>query len=286
MELIAVGVALLAALAFAGSFVSQQHVAAQVPAERGKGLRLFLELAKSPIWWAGALGDVLGFVFQAVALGFGSVVLVQPVLVTSLVFALPLAARWNGRRIPKADAVWSVAVVAALAVFTVVGDTSRGSVTAAVEPWLWPAAVFGTALAALLVGGLATRGTAKALCFGALAGVAYGIIAPLTELTVVHLEKVGFAGLLSSWPLYVLVVLIVAGTAWQQSAFHAGSLGASLPATQVLEPLVAVVLGIWALHASLHTRGLGWAALAAAALVMAVGTVQLARSAARDAAPL
>ncbi|MDR2347439.1 MAG: DMT family transporter, partial [Bifidobacteriaceae bacterium] len=123
MELLAVAVALLAALSFAGSFVAQQHVAARVPAERGKGLRLFLELARSPLWWVGACGDGLGFALQALALAFGSVVLVQPVLVTAMVFALPLAARWNRRRVRRSEIVWSAVVVVALAVFTLVADT-------------------------------------------------------------------------------------------------------------------------------------------------------------------
>jgi drug/metabolite transporter (DMT)-like permease len=281
VELLAVAVALGAALCFAGSFVAQQHVAGRVSPEKGKGLRLFAELARSPMWWAGACGDGLGFGLQALALAFGSVVLVQPVLVTAMVFALPLAARWNGRRIARSEIVWAGVVVVALAVFTVVGDTGKGSVDDAVRPWIIPAIVFGLIGLGLFLLGLFGRGTLKALGFGALAGVVYGIIAPVTELVVVHLDHVGLVGLFGSWPLYVLVVLLLAGTAWQQTAFHAGELGASLPATQVLEPVVGVILGIWALNARLHTHGWGWVALGASAAAMVVGTVALARRAAR-----
>ncbi|MDR2565053.1 MAG: DMT family transporter [Bifidobacteriaceae bacterium] len=280
MDLLAIGVGLASALCFAGAFVAQQHVAAAVPAAKGKGLALFAQLARSPLWWAGATGDVLGFALQAVALAFGSVVLVQPVLVTSMVFALPLAARWNGRRIGRRDIGWAVLVVAGLAVFTVVGDSTKGSVSDAVRPWLWPAVAFGLACVGLALAGVAARGSAKALAFGLLTGVVYGIIAPLTELVVVHLGQVGALGVLRSWPVYALAVCVLAGTAFQQAAFHAGDLGASLPASQVLEPVVAVVLGLWALDARLTTHGLGWLALAAACLAMVVGTVRLARSAA------
>ncbi|MDR1185937.1 MAG: DMT family transporter [Bifidobacteriaceae bacterium] len=279
--MVAIGVGLLAALSFAGAFVSQQHVAAGVPAEQGKGLRLFAQLARSPVWWAGTLGDGLGFAFQAVALAFGPVVLVQPVLVTAMVFALPLAAWWNGRRIRRSDLGWAALVVVGLAVFTVVGDSDKGSVSNALEPWVWPGVVFGLACAALLVFGWLAKGSAKALAFGMLAGVVYGIVAPLTELVVVHLGHDGFFGLFRSWPIYALIVCVVAGTAWQQSAFHAGDLGASLPATQVLEPVVAVALGLWALDARLATHGWGWLVLGLAAAAMVLGTVRLARSAAR-----
>ncbi|MDR1634629.1 MAG: DMT family transporter [Bifidobacteriaceae bacterium] len=280
MDLLAIGVGLLAALSFAGAFVSQQHVAVRVPVEQGRGLRLFAQLARSPLWWAGALGDALGFAFQAVALAFGSVVLVQPVLVTAMVFALPLAAWWNGRRIHRADLVWALMVVAGLAVFTVVGDSTKGSVSDAVRPWLWPGLAFGLACAGLWLVGLVAKGALKALVFGLLTGVVYGIIAPLTELVVVHLDQAGLLALFRSWPLYALVVCVLVGTGFQQAAFHAGDLGASLPASQVLEPVVAVTLGLWALDARLATQGAGWIVLVAAALAMVAGTIQLARRAA------
>ncbi|MDR0593265.1 MAG: DMT family transporter [Bifidobacteriaceae bacterium] len=280
IDLIAIGIALASAFSFAAAFVAQQHVAAAVPEDRGRGLRLFASLARSPVWWAGAFGDGLGFALQAIALAFGSVVLVQPVLVTSMVFALPLAARWNGRRVARADLGWALLVVAGLAVFTVVGDSSKGSVSEAAQPWIWPGAACGVVVAGLWVTGWLAKGAVKALAFGALAGVVYGIVAPLTELVVAHLGDGGLLSLFHSWPGYALVVCVVAGSAWQQSAFHAGDLGASLPASQVLEPVVAVGLGFWALDARLTAHGLGWAALGLAAAAMILGTVQLARRAA------
>ncbi|MDR0365698.1 MAG: DMT family transporter [Bifidobacteriaceae bacterium] len=281
MEFVALAVALAAAVCFAGAFVSQQHVAFAVPEAKGRGLRLYLQLARSPIWWAGAVGDVAGFALQAVALGFGSVVLVQPVLVTAMVFALPLAAWWNGRRIRRSDLAWAVLVVVGLAVFTTVANTEKGTVSDAARPWLFPGITIGLVLAGLWLAGIKSKGTMRAFSYGALAGVAYGVIAPLTELSVVNLEQLGLLGLVKSWPLYALVVFMLVGTALQQAAFHAGDLGASLPATQVLEPLVAVALGFWALGAQLHTSLVGWVAIAAAGAAMAVGTVQLARSAAK-----
>jgi hypothetical protein len=169
-----------------------------------------------------------------------------------------------------------------LAVFTVVADTGKGQVDDAVQPWIQPGAAVGALCAALLALGWLAHGAWKALAFGALAGVVYGAIAPVTELVVVHLEQVGLGGLFGSWPIYALVVLMLAGTAWQQAAFHAGDLGASLPATQVLEPAVGVGLGIWALDARIHTGGWGWVALGAAGLAMALGTAALARAAARS----
>ncbi|MDR1442070.1 MAG: DMT family transporter [Bifidobacteriaceae bacterium] len=285
MELLAVVLALAAALSFAGAFVAQQHAAAGVPDGQGEGLRLYLRLARSPMWWAGALGDAAGFVLQAVALVFGSVVLVQPVLVTALIFALPLAARWNGRRVSRGDLCWAAVVVAGLAVFTVLADSTKESVSDAARPWIWPGAACVVACVGLFAAGWRTKGTVRAVAFGALAGMAYGIVAPLTELVMASLERTGPVGVLRSWPVYALLVWALAGTAWQQTAFHAGNLGASLPTTQVLEPVVAVGLGLWALGARLGTHGPAWLALGLAAAAMVVGTVRLARGAAQEGAP-
>ncbi|MDI9977155.1 DMT family transporter [Rhodococcus sp. IEGM 1307] len=65
----------------------------------------------------------------------------------------------------------------------------------------------------------------------------------LTTKGVVHLAGEGPRPLFSSLELYALVVVGAAAVALQQSAFQVGALQASLPATTVMEPLVASLLG-------------------------------------------
>lgn len=77
--------ALVAALLFAGASVAQQSAASEVP----EGSGLMSTLFRSPRWWAGVVGDGGGYVMQAVALAIGSVLVVQPLLVSALLFALP-----------------------------------------------------------------------------------------------------------------------------------------------------------------------------------------------------
>jgi hypothetical protein len=278
----AVGLALISALCYAAAFVGQHHAAAAVPESKARGLGLYKQLLRSKIWWAGSAGDFFGYASQAAALALGSVILVQPILVTSLVFALPLSLRWTGRRIGRAEIVWAAVVVAALAVFTVLADASTPAVDLSPRPWLWPGVAVVAALAVLGAAAGRTRGTRKALALGAATGVAYGLIAALTEMVVRCLARDGLVGMLTAWPTWVLVAALVGGTACQQSAFHAGRLSASLPATQVLEPTVGVGLGVWALHGTMSPGGWGWAAIGLAAVAMAAGTVQLARAAAAD----
>src|SRR3954447_6312612 len=102
---LAVALALAAAALFAVAAAAQQCSAAAVPDDRSS--QLVLTLVRRPLWWVGTLADVGGYVAQAAALGLGSLLLVQPLLVTGLLFALPLGARWAGRSLGRAELVWS-----------------------------------------------------------------------------------------------------------------------------------------------------------------------------------
>ncbi len=56
-------------------------------------MRLLVRLARRPLWIVGLFAHAVGTGLHAVALRFGALSLVQPLLVISLVFALPLRAR-------------------------------------------------------------------------------------------------------------------------------------------------------------------------------------------------
>ncbi len=86
--------ALVAALLFALGTILQQKAGLDEPTD-GASSGLLLRMAQRPVWLAGIAADALGFVAQAAALGIGRLVVVQPLLVTSVVFALPLGARFT-----------------------------------------------------------------------------------------------------------------------------------------------------------------------------------------------
>src|SRR3954468_21759644 len=105
---------------FAVATSMQHRVAVEVPHEQARGLRLSRRLLRSKQWWIGALLAVVGSAAHAAALGIGSLLLVQPLLVTILLFALPLSARWGGRRMSRADRWWSGVLTLALAAFLLI----------------------------------------------------------------------------------------------------------------------------------------------------------------------
>jgi hypothetical protein len=277
---LAAALALLAAALFAVAAAVQQRSAAAVPDDRAGGPALLLTLVRQPLWWLGSLADLSGYAAQAAALGLGSLLLVQPLLVTSLLFALPLGARWAGRELRRSDWTWSVLLAGALAVFVVSGEPTAGVDRAGARAWLPAAVVLGLLLCGCLAGAAVRRGTTRAVLLAVATGVLYGLGAALTK-GVVSLLDDGVVTLLTSWETYALALSLGAGTLLQQSAFQAGDLAASLPAVTVGEPVVAVGVGVAVLQEQLQADGAEWALIAGLVAVMAAATVALARSAAR-----
>lgn len=276
----AAGLALLAAVLFAVASAAQQRAAADVPDDVAAGLGLLRVLVRRPLWWVGTLCDVGGFAAQAAALALGSLLLVAPLLVTTLLVALPLGARWAGRRLRSADWIWAALLVVALAVFVVSGEPTEGVDLAPLEAWLPVAVVLAVVLAGCLVGAAARRGTRRAVLLAVAAGVAVGVTAALTK-GVVSLLDDGVLVLLTSWETYALAIALTGGTLLQQSAFQAGDLSASLPAMTVGEPVVAAAIGVAVLQEQLRADGAEWLLIAVLVVVMVTATIALARSTAR-----
>jgi hypothetical protein len=90
-----------------------------------------------------------GFAFQAVALRGGELSIVQPLLVTELVFALILRLLWVHQQIAKMAWTAEVITCAALAVFLTAAQPYGGHVQPDVADWASTLAVFGGAVVGL-----------------------------------------------------------------------------------------------------------------------------------------
>jgi drug/metabolite transporter (DMT)-like permease len=138
-------------------------------------------------------------------------------------------------------------------------------------------ACVGTVLVCVVVGAR-VEGRNRALLIATADGVLFGVVAVLTKVTVQRLNEEGPLGTLTIPAPYLVVILGVAATLLQQSAFHAGALQASVPTMLVLEPLVAVLLGVVVLGETLAVKEpITVALLAVAVAAMATATVALGR---------
>ena len=275
---IAILLALGAAFFIGIGEVMHQRSAHAVTDEPVGHMELLTRLLSDRQWWLGSLVSALGFGLQAAALGFGSVLLVQALLVTALLFALPISARSSGRSVTRTQWMWAALLAASVAVIIIVGNPTAGHSRAAVEVWAVVVAVMVPALVLCVVGARVWAGRpVAAVLLGVVSCSLWGVFAVLTKGLVDHLDR-GLGAILAMPELYVWAVVAVAATAWQQSSFRAGSLSASLPTMTVTEPVVASALGMGVLGETLRPSDDGWVALVVAVVVVVFATAALARS--------
>lgn len=269
--------ALAGAVFTAVGIVIRQRATMDVPADRGVSVLMVNTLLRRRLWWAGTASAVIGYVFYAVALAYGSLTLVAPLLVAALLFALPLSAWLAHRRVGRAEWLWAIVLTLALAVFITLARTEPGDYSGS-----GPAAAAVAALIFALVGCCVLAATRfsdwrRAILLAIGVGLMFGVVAVLTKI-VMHLLTTGsITGLLTTPVTYILIAMGVAATLLQQSAFHAGSLKASVPAMLVLEPVVAVLLGQVVLGETLVVNTPTAVALGAAIAAMVAATIALGR---------
>ncbi|MGE2725238.1 DMT family transporter [Mycolicibacterium pulveris] len=280
--LLAIGAAVFVAI---GDVIHQRQ-AHEVTDEPVGHTALLLRLLRDRRWWLGSLVAAAGFGLQAAALGLGSVLLVQALLVTSLLFALPMSARLAHRRVTRREWTWAVLLAVSVAVIITVGNPTVGQARGSAEVWTVVLAVLVPALALCVAGARILHGPVSAVLLALASGALWGLFAVLTKGVVAQLDFSSWAGvsaLLRSPELYALVAVAIGGTVWQQASFRAGALTASLPTMTVAEPVVASVLSVVVLGESLRPDDAGWVALVVAVVVMVVATGALARGEAASA---
>ena len=277
-NLLAVIFALASALTIAWGTVVRHRIAGEATLDGTlKGSPLINAITR-PLWWAGTGTALLGYGFQIVALSFGTLLVVQPILVLSLMFTLPLAARSDGRRLRPHEVFWSLILTVAVATLVVLGNPAPGDNNPPTERWLWAIGVGVVVLGALTAGAQYLRGASRALTLGIVTGSIFGFVAVLSKAFVDIAIHEGAIALVLSWETYTLIGGAALGTAVQQYSFNAGALRHSLPAMTVSEPIVAFSLGYAVLREQFQvTSVLGWAAMAVAVVAIAIATVMLTR---------
>lgn len=240
--------------------------------------RLFGRLIHQPLWLAGWLINLVGFFVQAAALHFGSIGLVQPLLVTQLLFALPLGSMWQHAWPTSRDWLSAAAVSGGIVVFLSVHGVAprfdhvdRRLLIVAVV-----AAAVGVAVLTLL--SAMFSGALRATMLAVAAGVCYAITAAMIKLTTNDLLNQGVAATARDWPGYVLAAATIVSLVLEQGAFATGSLGFAVAAMAITNPVVSYLIAILALGAPAPDTVGSIFALIAAAVLMSVGAFGLAHT--------
>lgn len=252
MNVLAICVAAASAVGFALSS-SLQHRANErlVAAHRGGGH--LTALIRRPWWVVGQVLALTSFSLHAVALRLGSLVVVQPVVVSGIVLAVPVRAALE-RRVPAGREIGMVALTAAgLSLFLLSANPPDHHVA---PRTLIAAAATGVGAAITLGVVRLARGRpglTRAHLYGAAAGLLFGLTAGLVKLATTMMSSGhGLLGqlwaLLTAWPSWAVVVVGVAGVSLNQRAYRCGPLSASIAILNIVDVLVAIAFGIVVFH--------------------------------------
>jgi hypothetical protein len=274
----AVLLSLASALVGAVGTVLQQTEAA---AAHQRGLRLLRAMVATPRWLLGYGLGVLAVGLSAWALAVGALLVVQPVGVTSLLFALPLAARFYGVRMTTAQWVHAAILTVGLAAFVAIGHPTEGVAVQPLSAWLLVVGPLLGMVGVLCLMGRRTHGHRRALLLAAGTGIMFGIQAALSKavITIGTTGGMDLVAVITSWELAALVTMSAASVALQQLAFQASDLSASQPAITVLTPISGALCGIAIFGERLQTTSWGWVVVIMAVLATGWATIALARTA-------
>ncbi len=271
-----VALALISAFLFALGTVLQQRAGLQAPVSATHS-RLLVRMAGRPVWLAGIAADSAGFIAQAAALRVGQLAVVQPLLVLSVVFALPLGARLSHQHVDRREMAAAALVVLALFGFLVVANPSGGRNEAPLGAWIIAGIACAVPAAAFSVLGRRGPAARRAAFTGAAAGVLFALSAALTKAVVDELA-VGAVHLITSWEPYALIGVGYVSMTLNQLALNTRALAATMASSTALDPIVSVTLGLALLDEHLHAGGLQAAGAFVALAAALIGMVVLARA--------
>ena len=273
--------ALLAAVLFAFGTVLQQKGTMSIDSSDDNP-RFLLMIMKRPVWLAGAGLQASGWIVQAMALDRAALLVVQSLTALSLVIALPVGMWLTNQRIGRRELAGALLTMIGIVFFLSAGQPQGGISHPSSGVW-WAACLITFALVGLLVlVGWRFSGAAKALTFGAAAGLGYGLQAAVTKTFVTELGG-GAAGLLASWSTYVLVLSALTGLYLQQSSLKTGVLAPAMASSNSVTLFSSVILGIAVYGETLAKSGTAHAGSTAVGLIVAiVGIALLAGSDAPD----
>ena len=273
-----IAIALVAAALTGAGLVLQQQSAQEAPTSYFLHLRLITELLRKRRWLAGIAIMATGQALSVWAIGHLELTVAEPLLATSLVFALLLAMPLTGQRVRRSELLGAVLLLGGVAALSVSRSVRSAGVVIGSNQYWWAAAVVAAIALLFLRAGWRRSGQQRAMLTGLAAGLVFGISDALTRVTVQIAGHHPFFHLLATWPAWSLVAASVAGLWLMESSFNAGPLNASLPAITAAEPVAGICLGVVVFGDVVRISPGLLALQAAGILALVVGVVLVARA--------
>jgi len=274
MNAVPAALALLAAVCFALAATLWQKAALDMTGVSLRHPKSILVLLTRWVWLLGLVAQIVGVALQAAALDRGRVSIIQPLLVTTVIWALPLGYFLTNQTVGAREVTGAAIIVLGLALFASFGDPAAGVDNAPASDWIASILVICAACVSLLI--FANRGnlSTRAALLGTIAGLLYGLSATLMKPVVESLHTESLGKVLAGWQFWIWAAAGIIGFLFQQLSLSTGRLVPSVAAVSVANPVVSVMLGALVLQERLDKNPPWHAVVAVGALCLAlVGSV-------------
>lgn len=254
------GLAFLSATAYNSGLIVEKQALGNIQAASRRVVSFAISLATSPRWLAGFMMMLFGLAFQALALIFAPVTLVQPIMASGVAIVLVLSRIVLRERLGRGE--YACVAIMALSVFLLalsadgtpaqVGHQVSGLELAGVAILSCTLAL-AAAASALQAGsrrhGRPVSGVSYGIATGLLYGVAALAIKALSGLLVHHHGIAGTALALVSSPYpYLMAACSAAGLLLFQTALQRCRISIVAPVSNVLGSVYFMVAGTWLFH--------------------------------------
>ncbi|MER6287583.1 DMT family transporter [Streptomyces sviceus] len=258
---------LVSAVAYAGGAIVQEQVAVSHPDEHYAPLR-------RPSWWAAVALNGLGGLLHVVALAYGPLSLVQPLGALTIVFALPMAALFVGRR--AGATAWRGAIMATVGLaglLSLVGASDAQSLSTAQR--VFAGLVTAAAVVTLMIAGRAAHRhpVVRSVLLATASGIAFGMSSVFTK--TVAVDWTGGVTAADLPALAAIGVLATAGLMLSQASYRGAGLAAPLATLTVVNPVVAAAVGITMFGETFRYGATGTALALSCGVVAAGGLILL-----------
>jgi len=281
-QAIGIPIALIGAVFLSLGAQLQHRGVARVEQSHGDGtkaglsVRQLLHLAARPSWLFGTVLLGLAILFQLTSLGFAPLIVVQPLGVVALVITAIVNARVSRIRLEGPAIRAIVMCVGGVGVFVAITAVYAIEREISERQLLTVLGILGVTLAAFGVAFALARRSVGAMFYILGAGVLFGFVVTLAKVVINRILNGNF-----EWLTVLAIVALLAsaalGSYFVQTAYSVGSPDLVIAGLTVVDPLVAVLIGVIVLgEAALIPPLFAVVAVAAGALAV-FGVIQLAK---------
>ncbi len=235
-----------------------------------------LNLLRRPSWVAGTAMLGLAIVCQLLALSYAPLILVQPVGAISLVITTLLNARISGHK-PTGRSIAAIAMcVGGIFIFVTIAALYATETPVSDQQLITILLILAAVVIVLTGLWVWLRARMGALFYIVAAGIVYGFVATLAKVVISRIQSGDF-----EWLTVVCVIALLAGTGigayFVQTAYSSGPPDLVIAGLTVIDPMVAIVIGLAVLGEAAGAPLGAYIGFALAGALAMIGVFQLAR---------